>query len=151
MPNKRHPARKYIGFWWTVLLKEKLTKIAFKQGTSLSVLVTKVLRRYANKNKFLVLFFLDFWLNRNKNYFFFSAFCSCSMSHCRSSSARMYSEVDCPRLSASWWTHSRRCFWSTNVAVVWLGFLWFGMAFDRNYVVDQPWPYFKVFLSYLLV
>lgn len=60
MPNKRHPARKYIGFWGTVSLKEKLKKIALKRGMPLSALVTKVLRRYANKTKFLALFFYDF-------------------------------------------------------------------------------------------
>ena len=43
MPNKRHPARKYIGFWGTLFLKQKLSKIASKKGVSLSVLVTQIL------------------------------------------------------------------------------------------------------------
>lgn len=43
MPNKRHPARKYIGFWGTLFLKQKLSKIASRRGVSLSVLVTQIL------------------------------------------------------------------------------------------------------------
>ena len=60
MPNKRHPTRKYIGFWGTVFLKEKLKKIALKRGVPLSGLVTKVLWDFVNETKFLVLFFSDF-------------------------------------------------------------------------------------------
>jgi hypothetical protein len=43
MPNKRHPTRKYIGFWGTVGLKQKLQKFASKKGITLSVLITQIL------------------------------------------------------------------------------------------------------------
>ena len=43
MPNKRHPTRKYIGFWGTASLKQKLQKLASKKGVTLSVLITQIL------------------------------------------------------------------------------------------------------------
>jgi len=48
MPNKRHPTRKYIGFWGTDGLKQKLQKLATKRGTTLSVLITKILWDFVN-------------------------------------------------------------------------------------------------------
>jgi len=48
MPNKRHPTRKYIGFWGTDGLKQKLQKLAAKSGTTLSVLITKILWDFLN-------------------------------------------------------------------------------------------------------
>jgi hypothetical protein len=48
MPNKRHPTRKYIGFWGTGGLKQKLQKLATKRGTTLSVLITKILWDFVN-------------------------------------------------------------------------------------------------------
>jgi hypothetical protein len=48
MPNKRHPTRKYIGFWGTDGLKQKLQKLAAKSGTTLSVLITKILWDFVN-------------------------------------------------------------------------------------------------------
>jgi len=48
MPNKRHPARRYIGIWGTLFLKQKLIKIASRKGITLSALVTKVLRDFVN-------------------------------------------------------------------------------------------------------
>jgi hypothetical protein len=48
MPNKRHPTRKYIGFWGTAGLKQKLQKLAAKSGTTLSVLITKILWDFVN-------------------------------------------------------------------------------------------------------
>jgi len=43
MPNKRHPTRRYIGFWGTNGLKQKLQKVASKKGVTLSVLITQIL------------------------------------------------------------------------------------------------------------
>jgi hypothetical protein len=43
MPNKRHPTRKYIGFWGTSGLKQKLQKVAALKGVTLSVLITQIL------------------------------------------------------------------------------------------------------------
>ncbi len=41
MPNKRHPAKKYIGFWGTDGLKKRLLKEA--TGTTLSKVIVKYL------------------------------------------------------------------------------------------------------------
>ena len=49
MPNKRHPARKYIGFWGTNFLKQKLTMLAARKKITLSHLVTKVLWQHIEK------------------------------------------------------------------------------------------------------
>jgi hypothetical protein len=59
MPNKRHPARKYIGFWGTSFLKQKLVMAATQKKITLSRLVTKVLWEHLEKYKLLVLFFYD--------------------------------------------------------------------------------------------
>ena len=60
MPNKRHPTRKYIGFWGTNFLKQKLIMLAARKKITLSQLVTKVLWQYIEKNKFLALLFSYF-------------------------------------------------------------------------------------------
>ena len=60
MPNKRHPTRKYIGFWGTNFLKQKLIMFAARKKITLSQLVTKVLWQYIEKNKFLALLFSYF-------------------------------------------------------------------------------------------
>jgi len=52
MPNKRHPARKYIGFWGTAFLKDSLKKHAIKKKMTLSVLVAKVLLEFIQKQGF---------------------------------------------------------------------------------------------------
>ena len=41
MPNKRHPAKKYIGFWGTDGLKKRLLEKA--TGTTLSKVIVKCL------------------------------------------------------------------------------------------------------------
>ena len=41
MPNKRHPAKKYIGFWGTDGLKKRLLEEA--TGTTLSKVIVKYL------------------------------------------------------------------------------------------------------------
>jgi hypothetical protein len=41
MPNKRHPAKKYIGFWGTEGLKKRLLEEA--TGTTLSKVIVKYL------------------------------------------------------------------------------------------------------------
>lgn len=57
MPNKRHPAREYIGFWGTNLLKKKLEDIASKRGISLSMLVLQVLWDFVNGVELLLFMF----------------------------------------------------------------------------------------------
>lgn len=57
MPNKRHPTRAYVGFWGTRGLKEKLQKLAVKEGKTLTVLIVKVLWDYVNKFGILLLVF----------------------------------------------------------------------------------------------
>jgi len=59
MPNKRHPTRKYIGFWGTDGLKQKLQKLATKSGTTLSVLITKILWDFVNGADLLLAFVLQ--------------------------------------------------------------------------------------------
>jgi hypothetical protein len=59
MPNKRHPTRKYIGFWGTSFLKQKLIMLAVRKKITLSRLMTKALWEYLEKYKLLVLFFYD--------------------------------------------------------------------------------------------
>jgi hypothetical protein len=59
MPNKRHPTRKYIGFWGTSFLKQKLTMLAVRKKITLSRLMTKVLWEHLEKYKLLVLFFYN--------------------------------------------------------------------------------------------
>jgi len=59
MPNKRHPTRKYIGFWGTSFLKQKLIMLATQKKITLSRLMTKVLWEHLEKYKLLVLFFYD--------------------------------------------------------------------------------------------
>jgi hypothetical protein len=59
MPNKRHPTRKYIGFWGTSFLKQKLLMVATQKKITLSRLITKVLWKHLEKYKLLVLFFYD--------------------------------------------------------------------------------------------
>jgi len=54
MPNKRHPTRKYIGFWATLFLKRRLVKIASKRGVTLSVLLTQILWDFINGLEVLV-------------------------------------------------------------------------------------------------
>jgi hypothetical protein len=49
MPNKRHPARKFLGFWATTLLKEKLREHAIIKRTTLSVLMHDILDDYLLK------------------------------------------------------------------------------------------------------
>jgi len=49
MPNKRHPAKKYIGFWGTAFLKDSLKKHAVKKKMTLSVLVAKILLEFVQK------------------------------------------------------------------------------------------------------
>jgi hypothetical protein len=49
MPNKRHPARKFMGFWATTLLKEKLKKHAIKERITLSGLMHDILDDYLLK------------------------------------------------------------------------------------------------------
>ena len=49
MPNKRHPAKKFIGFWATAYLKKSLKGHAKKKKLTLSVLIEKVLREFAGK------------------------------------------------------------------------------------------------------
>jgi hypothetical protein len=51
MPNKRHPTRKFMGFWATALLKEKLREHAIKKRTTLSVLMADILHDYLLKNR----------------------------------------------------------------------------------------------------
>ena len=43
MPNKRHPSRRFVGFWVSGFLKEKLRKHAIKNRMTLSVLIAKIL------------------------------------------------------------------------------------------------------------
>jgi hypothetical protein len=69
MPNKRHPTRKYIGFWATDGLKQKLRKLAAKREVTLSVLILKILFDYVNGTEILFLVF-----NHPQNYFCFSVF-----------------------------------------------------------------------------
>lgn len=59
MPNKRHPARHYIGFWGTHALKEKLQKLASKQGVTLTVLILKILWDHINKLEVLLVLLLQ--------------------------------------------------------------------------------------------
>ena len=49
MPNKRHPTRKFIGFWGTISLKERLTKHALKSKKPLSVLIAEILWDFIQK------------------------------------------------------------------------------------------------------
>ena len=51
MPNKRHPARRFVGFWATAFLKDSLKKHAIKKRINLSVLMANVLTNYLLKNK----------------------------------------------------------------------------------------------------
>lgn len=51
MPNKRHPARKFIGFWATAFVKDSLLKHALKQQITLSVLMADILHDYLLKNR----------------------------------------------------------------------------------------------------
>ena len=51
MPNKRHPARKFIGFWATAFVKDSLQKDALKQQIPLSVLMADILHDYLLKNR----------------------------------------------------------------------------------------------------
>ena len=50
MPNKRHPSRKFVGFWATGNLKEKLRKHAIKNRMTLSVLIAKILWDFVKKD-----------------------------------------------------------------------------------------------------
>jgi len=50
MPNKRHPTRKFIGFWATSFLKEALKKHAVKKRMTLSVLIAKILWDFVNSS-----------------------------------------------------------------------------------------------------
>jgi hypothetical protein len=59
MPNMRHPTRKYIGFWGTDGLKQKLQKLATKGGTTLSVLITKILWDFVNGADLILLLLLQ--------------------------------------------------------------------------------------------
>lgn len=43
MPNKRHPTRRFIGFWATGYLKDQLRKHAIKKRMTLSFLIAKIL------------------------------------------------------------------------------------------------------------
>jgi hypothetical protein len=43
MPNKRHPAKKYIGFWGTESLKKRLLEKATGSKESLSRVITAFL------------------------------------------------------------------------------------------------------------
>jgi hypothetical protein len=51
MPNKRHPARKFIGFWATAFVKDSLQKHALKQQITLSVLMADILHEYLLKKR----------------------------------------------------------------------------------------------------
>jgi hypothetical protein len=44
MPNKRHPAKEFIGFWATAYIKNILKRHAKEKEKTLSVLIEKVLR-----------------------------------------------------------------------------------------------------------
>ena len=48
MPNKRHPTRRFVGFWASGYLKEKLRKHAIKKRMTLSVLIAKILSDFMN-------------------------------------------------------------------------------------------------------
>jgi hypothetical protein len=49
MPNKRHPARKFIGFWGTTTLKERMKKYASKKNKTLSVVIAEILLEYLTR------------------------------------------------------------------------------------------------------
>lgn len=49
MPNKRHPARKFIGFWGTTTLKDKIKKYASKKNKNLSVVIAEILLEYLTR------------------------------------------------------------------------------------------------------
>ncbi|NBR24009.1 MAG: hypothetical protein EBU08_09615 [Micrococcales bacterium] len=51
MPNKRHPTRRFIGFWGTTFLKLALQKHAKKKGIPLSALIGKILWEFLQNNK----------------------------------------------------------------------------------------------------
>jgi len=51
VPNKRHPTRKYIGFWATTFLKQKLTILAVRKKMSLSELILGVLWKYIESQR----------------------------------------------------------------------------------------------------
>ena len=50
MPNKRHPSRRFVGFWMSGYLKEKLRKNALKKRMTLSVLIAKILSDFINSD-----------------------------------------------------------------------------------------------------
>lgn len=49
MPNKRHPSRRFVGFWVSGYLKEKLRQHAIRKRMTLSVLVAKILSDFIKK------------------------------------------------------------------------------------------------------
>jgi len=51
MPSKRHPAKRFVGFWATAFLKDSLKKHATKRRITLSVLIADVLSNYLLKKK----------------------------------------------------------------------------------------------------
>jgi hypothetical protein len=51
VPNKRHPAKTYISFWGTLLLKKQLQKIALLKGLTLSSLAVKILRDFLKREQ----------------------------------------------------------------------------------------------------
>jgi hypothetical protein len=55
MPNKRHPTKKFIGFWGSNFLKASLQKHAKKKGLPLSALIGKILWEFLQKNKASIL------------------------------------------------------------------------------------------------